>query len=215
MGDTEWSHQNKEWQETLDLARNYGWTSVRQSNHGVLLIKCPSGDHSKKVFSTGRGTENVARSTRIYIRGCQHRNLTDVIHRVEDALDNAERLLTGASALLDRSDAHEAMQDLLGLAEEHLAQVEDEFDNESKKYDTAGVQAGHLLGIEARNSNPKLLIDQAGYPLRAAKLELRDLPVRNDEVATLKSRLESLKQLHDGLKVRSIQSTVRQLPENS
>ena len=58
MSGDPWRHQNKEWQETLALAKAHGWPEPRVgTNHHTLVLSCPAGVHKTVIFSTGRSSD--------------------------------------------------------------------------------------------------------------------------------------------------------------
>lgn len=195
MSDTTWSHQNKEWQVTLDLARRLGWDAPQKlGNHGGLLLKCPVGDarHQMRIFSTGRGTETPAINFRKKIRNCAHRDLTEPLARIESHLTGVGRLLGAVEGRLAVAEAEEHMELLanLDLADEQLASVEKEFDSAAD----IATQARESLDPELAHRTPVDLADEAGTSLRGADLALRDdLPVEHEDWQTLRDRHDDLK----------------------
>lgn len=147
----------------------------------------------------GKGSESVARSSRNKIRNCEHRDIKDPLGTAQTALEYAERQLGAAGALLDRGDAQTALEEVLQMASEQIADAETAFDLASMFFDEATARIDELLGEEGDDVGPVQLVDNAGTRLREAKMTLRDLPSHHDEVECLKLKLEGLKQLRDEL----------------
>jgi hypothetical protein len=117
LADDDWAHTNKEWRETLEIARGLGWSCRKTSNHNIRYLECPDGVCRQPVYSTGNGTENVARGTRNKVRACPHRNITSPLASVNELLVHAERFLTAAEALMAQDLAENRMESALELAE--------------------------------------------------------------------------------------------------
>lgn len=196
MSDTTWSHQNKEWKKTLDLARRFGWDAPQKmGNHGGLLLKCPKGDarHQIRIFSTGKGTETTAIDFRKRIRSCAHRDLSEPLARIESRLTGAGRLLGAVEGHLTVAEAEERMEELLADldgAEEQLALVQEEFDSAAD----IATQAVESLDPELLGRTPGDLANEAGTSLRGAELDLRDdLPDEHEDWRPLHDRHDDLK----------------------
>ncbi|WCI08117.1 hypothetical protein PJ267_16835 [Arthrobacter sp. OVS8] len=159
----EWSHSNPAWQETLDLAKKYGWSSKKNHDHGGMHLMCPGKVHEFPVYMTGRSSENVARTKRRTIKNCEHQNITEPLDEVEAHLDKAQRLIRSAELLTDRSEAEISMEhalELLGLAEENLSQAEDVFDSAVEKVEEADEALTRMPADEVAQGASKL----AGMP---------------------------------------------------
>lgn len=204
MGESVWTHPNKEWQETLDLARRFGWSSEKATSHGGLTLNCPGADpnHNIRVFSTGKGAEAVARTSRKKIKRCEHRDIRDPLGRVATALEDAARLLKAASALLDRDDAERYMLEILGLASEQLAHAEAAFDEASRSFDNATALVSQALDGQGGHAVPADLLGSVSSQLRTAELTLRDLPPKDATVERLGAWLDALKTQRDALRGR-------------
>ncbi|MEN8582155.1 hypothetical protein ABFP37_05510 [Burkholderia sp. RS01] len=204
MAESVWTHPNKEWEETLDLARRLGWSSEKATSHGGLTLICPGADpnHKIRVFSTGKGAEDVARTSRKKVKRCEHGDLSGPLGRAETALEDAARLLKAASALLDRDDAEQHMLEILELASEQLAEAEAAFDEANRSFDHAKGLVGELLGADGADVASSQLLGTASSQLRTAELTLRDLPPKDAEVERLGARLDALKTQRDALRVR-------------
>jgi hypothetical protein len=193
-----WNHQHKEWRETLDLARQRGWPPpTKGTNHGVLVLNCPDNDvHCRiKVFSTGAGTESVARNSRKKIQRCPHGNFEDRFDEIDHLLDNAERLLSAAAAELERREAEAEAEALLQLADDPLAEAAELLDANTR-YDSVvdaeaqlGYRRDELLQLDERDSTPDELVVTAGSDLRRATQSLRDLPSASDRHHAASARL--------------------------
>ena len=205
MAESVWVHQNKEWQETLDLARRFGWSSEKATSHGGLTLTCPGADpnHKIRVFSTGKGSEGVARTSRRRIARCEHRDMGDLLGRAEAALEEAARLLRAARALLDRDDAEQSMLEILELASEQLADAESAFDAANQGFDVASEQVDELLGAAGINAASSDLLSSASSQLRSAELTLRGLPPKDVTVERLGAWLDELRTQRDALLARA------------
>lgn len=205
MAESVWNHQIKEWQETLDLARRFGWFSEKATSHGGLTLICPGADpnHKIRVYSTGKGSEGVARTSLKRVGRCEHRDLRDPLGRVETALEETARLFKAAKALLDRDDAEQSMLEILEMASEQLASAEAAFDEASQGFDDATDLVDELLGEEGANAASSHLIGSASAHLRTAELTLRDLPPKDATVERLGAWLDELKTQRDALRARA------------
>ncbi|UUL75724.1 hypothetical protein NG819_16325 [Pseudarthrobacter sp. Fe7] len=192
----EWSHDNPAWQETLDLARKYGWSSKKNSDHGGMHLMCPGKVHEFPVYMTGRSTENVARSKRRTIRNCEHQNIAEPLDQVEIHLGKAQKLIRSAELLTDRVEAENSMEhavQMLGLAEENLAQADEVFDAAVEKLEQAEDALSAIPPDEVTEGASKLA-GEASSHVRTARLALRDLPPGNERVKALRERTESLRE---------------------
>lgn len=143
-----WQHQNKEWRATLDIARQRGWPPpTKASNHGGLILNCPENDRQCRIriFSTGEGTESVARTSRKKIQRCPHGSFEDQFDLIDQRLDNAERLLAAAAAELNRRDAQTEAEALLQIADDPLTEVAELLDATSR-YDSVADLEAELSG---------------------------------------------------------------------
>lgn len=204
LSDDEWSHQNKEWQETLDLARKFGWSSAKVMSHGGLSLKCPQNVHKIRIFSTGGSTENVARSKRTTIRSCEHRNITDVVNQVELCLTDASRMLGAAEVLTQRAEAVGQMEKAMLMLDEvgeQLSQADAIFDAAGASLDQANAAVEDLVAAEVA-AGAKALVGSARSQVREATLTLRDLPPDHERVHALAVRRGELQQRLDNLKAR-------------
>lgn len=191
MSGDAWSHQNPEWQKTLDLARGYGWESRPATAHGGLILKCPAGVDTVRVYSTGRGSETAARQDRKRVQACPHRDVSAPLGRIKTALNGAERLLDGVDALCAVDRAERQMQDLL----ESLDQASQELDAVTEEFDRVGLEQegalsdaraiyGDLTGVSAEEESR-----QAGQSLREADKTLRrEIPKAHEEHQELRER---------------------------
>lgn len=206
MGETTWSHQNKEWQKTLDLARSYGWDPpVKLNAHGGLRLNCPQSDprHSVRVFSTGGDTETVAIDFRKKIRNCPHRDLSEPLTRIQGLLDGAERMLDAGDALLDAAAAEsrmEALLDDLDVARAQLDSVGSEFDDAADEAERARASVEPSM----RDLSLSDLAEGARSDLRGSDLALRDdLPKQHETWQELRERHNSLSERLAGVRRRA------------
>lgn len=130
--DEPWPEHDKQWwADSLREARAAGWHLRTFTGHtwGKVVCDRDAPDaHAMLIFSTGRGGENAARQLQKLIARCEH-------HRSGvdpgDDLECANRLLTGASQLLDAvellllaADKRIQAEELLRLAEQELSRIE-------------------------------------------------------------------------------------------
>ncbi len=208
MSGNEWSHTKKEWQETLDLARMYGWKSKPVSDHGGLRLSCPTGVHTIRVYSTADGTENVARSKRNTIKSCEHRNIADAVDRLELKLTDADRMLKAAEALAQKADAESRMQhaiEMLDEADQHLSEAESMFDAASASLGQANTAIEQAPEDDVSAGGDKLLRG-AGSRVREVTLTLRDLPSKHERVQSLSAWCDELRGRVDALRARPASS---------
>ena len=196
MPDTSWArHSNTEWNKTLSAARDAGWSFQKFSSHAFGKISCPAGTHSKIIFSTGSGSENVARDTyRLITEKCEHRpDLPRTIGLLNARLDNAERLVTAAESLLDKGDVETKIQELLGEADSEVDEVATEALNE--RFDELVNEADAIersLDAAVAQSEPAGLLAEASSEARDAKNTLRSIPKRHEHRDALIERLEAI-----------------------
>lgn len=203
MGSDAWTHNNKEWQETYDLARRFGWIWKEATNHGGAILMCPTGEcPSIRVYSTARAAESFARTSRKKIARCPHRDISDPLAEVETNLEGAEKLLLGAQALLERNNAHRQMVELLEQVSEILEDVDKRFDEASHLFDEQDDILRSVVGDVEVDPDPESLVSDSGSLLRRAKLDLADLPVAHQSVSELTVKWEQLKAWHEALRER-------------
>ncbi|MFK0007869.1 hypothetical protein ACIQTZ_12530 [Paenarthrobacter sp. NPDC090520] len=118
MAEDDWSHTDKEWRETFEIAKGLGWSCEKTNNHNIRYLKCPDFVCQILVYSTGGGsTENVARGARKKVRACPHRSIESPLAAVSELLVNADRLLTAAEALVTQGQENLRMEEALELAD--------------------------------------------------------------------------------------------------
>jgi hypothetical protein len=204
LSDDEWSHPNKEWQETLDLARKFGWSSELATNHGGMMLKCPEKVHKFRVYKTAKSTENVARSKRNTVRSCEHRNIADVVDEVELRLKDANRMLESAEVLTQRAEAEGQMEqalEMLDEAGEQLSLADAIFDAAGASLEQANAAVEDLLATDV-TAGAEALVGSARSQVREATMTLRDLPTDHDRVQSLTAWRDELRQRLDDLKAR-------------
>lgn len=188
----------------MDLARKYGWSSLKNTDHGGMHLMCPGKVHQFPVYMTGRSSENVARSKRRTIRNCEHQNIAEPLDQVEVHLGNAEKLIRAAELLLNRAEAESSMDqavEMLDLAEDNLQQADSAFDLASKKLEQAE-QGLRDIPPDQISDGPSKLASDASSHLRAARLTLRELPISHERVVALQERSDELRRRFDALKNR-------------
>lgn len=178
------------------MARKYGWSSKKNSDHGGMHLMCPGKVHEFSVYMTARSTENVARSKRHTIRNCEHQNIAEPLDQVEIHLDKAQKLIRSAEALTDRAEAENSMAyalEMLGLAEENLTHAEEVFDAAADKLEQAEEALSSVPPNDVTEGASKLA-GEASSHVRTARLTLRDLPPGHERVIALRERTEELRQ---------------------
>lgn len=217
MGETSWSHDNKEWQKTLDLARELGWPAPAQTkDHPQLILHCPGKNPQCKVriYSTGEGTETVAISSRRKVRNCSHRDLAQPLVAIKSALDGAERMLDAADKLLNLENARQSEQavldalESLAVADERLAEVDALFEAAVKELADASTAIDETVAAEDASKSAQELTNEAGSRLRTAKLVLRDqIPKRHAAAEAFKERHAELSD-----RLKQVRSRLRATP---
>lgn len=203
MGNKAWSHSNKEWQQTYDLAKRFGWTWKENTSHGGATLLCPAGEcRPIRVYSTASSTESFARSSRKKITWCPHREISDPLAEVETNLESAERFLTGAEALMQRNNAYQQMEELLELVSDKLQEAQELFDKVFRLFEDQSDIARRTLGATELVTEPEGLVSKSGSLLRRATLDLKDLPPAHSKVSELTEKLDQLKSRQQGLEDR-------------
>ena len=111
-------HPEPCWRSTLDHARARGWSLKTFSGHAWGEVRCSNGHCTKKVYTTGKGSENVALGVRRLVDRCPHQSgLSGRLDLVEDRLLKATRLVDAAEALAERGKVHERIEMLDAGAE--------------------------------------------------------------------------------------------------
>ncbi|MCT1436531.1 hypothetical protein [Brachybacterium paraconglomeratum] len=202
MGAGEWPrHDNKEWQEVIDRARKLGWPRPEwTSNHPALVLECPENHPQCKIraYSTGKGTETVAKQSLRKVDRCPHRNIVDELATVDDHLDAAERFIGAAETLHARGVLDQRIDELLALAAESIASAEQALIDQ--EFDEVMAERDSLDADRREAESPVDLLDSASTSLRNARLQLRDLPGRSDEVRSRQARLDELTARRDGFR---------------
>ncbi|WOQ17851.1 hypothetical protein [Raineyella sp. W15-4] len=157
------------------------------------------------MFSTGRGTESVARGFRQKIRNCQHSPAAiEILGRIERSLGNAERWIIASETQLTWANAERRMARILetiGEAEDMLAEAEDEFDLLDGQVSRLEGELGRLLPTTPRPT-PEELADRADGELRGANLTFREAPNSAPQLVDLRARHAALSERLSLLRVR-------------
>lgn len=193
MSGDNWHHQNKEWQITLDMAKAYGWPEPRPgTDHNTRLLACPAGVHRISIFSTGRGSENVARNFRKKIKRCEHSpHSLNLLTNISSHLDSAERWITAAERSAAFNATEQKLEAIIEDAENLMAEVEAEFDLLTAKLDDLNLELRELVPTDPRPTTQRMT-DAAHADLRTANEELRQAPSDSDQLAQLRSRHKAL-----------------------
>ena len=208
MAAADWpTHDNKEWQKVIDRAHDLGWPKPEWTkSHPKLVFQCPAKapQCTLRAFSTGKGTESVAKSALGKVERCPHRNIEDAIVQVDLSLDSAEGLLDAAAKLVLRGVVGERLEELLALASEHVdaaaRSLETEFDSTDARFEELTSEAREILGSDPDQTTVETIADAASEQLRSASIVLADLPKKSPEVESRKQRLRELTARRDALR---------------
>ncbi len=195
--DTWPEHPDAYWRVTLDHARRRGWSLRRFSGHAWGEIRCPSGACRKKVYTSGKSNENVARGVRRLVDRCPHQvGFREVLDEIEERLVKAERLVDAAKALAGKGRVTEQLEllencvELLDEDDSFWAQVEILYEEESR-YDEAAAEAFADAGEAAPGPNEAL--DLAEVRVRGIRKDLKSESPRVKRVKELKARADALR----------------------
>ncbi|MDN5997319.1 hypothetical protein [Acidipropionibacterium jensenii] len=195
MSGDNWHHSNKEWQETLDLAKAYGWPEPREAkDHGGLVLSCPAADrsHQIRVFSTGKGTENAARSSRNKIKKCQHsRGAKSIRAAISSHLKSAARWIRAAELATTAGETEQRLERLVEDADDSMADADRQFDLLEAEIEMLDSELKDLIPTEPRPTVLEMA-DLAHSDLRNANGKLRNVPSGADQVGVLRTRYQEL-----------------------
>ena len=100
------SHTNKEVVALYRLAKAYGWTLMKQSNHPSHLLRCAEKVCQFRILSTPKGQDSFVKRQRRTVINCVHNtDLANEIIDIELRLDRVSRLVVAAEYRLDRDKA--------------------------------------------------------------------------------------------------------------
>lgn len=203
MGSDPWSHPKPHWQDVLDAAHKMGWPTPRLAkSHGGMTLNCPAGsdDCKSRIYSTGKGSEDAAKTALKKVRRCPHGNFADRFDRVDHNLDTADRLQTAAGLMLERADREAHALELLAMvdgslseAEGVLGELEDEYSSVVADEQRLSAELDAVLTTDDPSTTDDLVAG-AHSGLRAADLELRELPNSHARHIAASERLSLLKQ---------------------
>lgn len=191
-----WHHSNKEWQETLDLAKAYGWPEPREAkNHGGWILSCPAADcsHRIRIYSTGsKNTENVARSSRKKIKRCQHSSgAKGILAVISSRLQSAARWIKAAELATTIGETEQRLEKLVEDADDSMADANRQFDLLEAGFEMLDSELKDLIPTEPRPTVHEMA-DSAHSDLRTANGKLRDAPSDSDQVGVLREHYEEL-----------------------
>lgn len=202
------SHTHKAWNETLTYARQHGWSLRTYDGHTWGKVSCPTGECSVTIFSTGRSTESVARSTRSKVERCRHGGpAVDRLAQVDDRLTCAERLLDACDELAKRDEAERRLE-LLDEASESLEAASAEFEavfGQMELAETRAVEAFEAAGVSPVTGADAL--DGAGEQIAEAERELEDEPRRDPRVRALRRRINRCRSRIEALRLPHLDAT--------
>ena len=130
-------HKHPEWKKSLRSAREAGWHCHPFTNHNFGRVVCrvePQDDRcALLIFTTGDGTETVARELGKMVERCPHRDASSDapagaegrVRAAERHIANAESLLIAASTARDAQVADDRLVELVTLFYEQLDLGED------------------------------------------------------------------------------------------
>lgn len=188
--DVSWPrHTNPEWRQTLKLAREHGWYFRPSDNHIFGKLQCrdaPEGQRCQQVvFSSGKGTENVAISTRQKIDRCPHAVVESdealaaapmTIGQIATTLEKAERLLRAAQSCHNEANHRAKCEELLVEADASLDRC-DELLAQAELAELAAIDAAtssrkHLAAAGRQpGADAATLVDEATDLVKAADSE--------------------------------------------
>ncbi|SCC90931.1 Hypothetical protein PFR_JS12-3_20 [Propionibacterium freudenreichii] len=196
MSGDNWHHSNKEWQETLDLAKAYGWPEPREAkDHGGLVLSCPAADgsHRIRIFSTGsKGTENVARSSRKKIRRCQHSSgAKGIVAAISSHLKSAARWIKAAELAIAVGETEQRLERLVEDADDSMADADRQFDLLEAGFEMLDSELKDLIPAEPRPTVLEMA-NSAHSDLRNANGQLRVAPSDSGQLGVLRASYEEL-----------------------
>lgn len=136
-------HDNDAWNTTYDEAKARSWRLRKHSNHNTSYLLCPTGDcELGPIWSTGKGTESVAKDYLRDVRNCPHGEAeqTTRAQRTEDHLRWGETYADAACHQLEARSARADIEELWQEAE-HQADAADQV-----LHGTTGDSADNLGG---------------------------------------------------------------------
>lgn len=189
-------HPEPYWRGTLDRARSRGWSLKTFCGHAWGEVRCPNGQCTKKVYTTGKGSENVALGVRRMVDRCPHQaGLSGVLDLVEDRLVKAARLVDAAEALAARGKAEERIE-MLDAGQELLDDdaLWDEIgtlvDEEERHADAA---AAAFLDAGETATGAAEALDRADERVRGIRNDLKAESPGVRRVKDLKARADALR----------------------
>jgi len=184
------------WRDTLEVAREYGWTLTTFSGHSWGKIECPTGACNFIIFSTARSTESAAKDARRRVERCPHgagsgRSVADT----DGLLLKASRLVDAAEQLALRGKAQaaaEMLDEADGVIESEATW--DDFNRllaEAEEHDSAA-NAAFLASGEHHESSGDAL-DSAERHVQTAREELATPRLPAADVKRLRLSVSDLK----------------------
>lgn len=199
-------HPNKDWQRVVEKAYECGWQKPYwTTSHPTLILECPTKDPACTIraFKTGNATTGPARTALRQVPRCPHRKVAAPLVKVDEFLETAERLISGAEKLIARSAAHDKVQELLELVTDAVNEAEKaleaQFDDADAELAALDAEVEALLEESADVAVVGEVVASAGPPLREARVNLKPLPPRSPEVVKRHARLEELTGRRDAL----------------
>ncbi|MEU0502703.1 hypothetical protein [Nocardia sp. NPDC005998] len=177
-------------------ARARGWRLQENSSHSFGTLRCEQGICEVTIFSTGKGAESVALSTRQMVDRCVHGSSTpDLLVAVDDRLAKAENLIAAAEAMCARDRAEAAvalLEDVDALMTgdavwDDFSRLVDEIEMQTTVIHDALAQAG-----PGAPTTPTTAVDSAAHHVGLARKELAAGPTLAREVKERKRRCADL-----------------------
>lgn len=205
-------HGDSYWNEVYDEARARGWTLETHSNHGTAYLSCPAEECDLgPIYSTGKSNENVAKDYLKKVRRCPHGSLDQAAaaQRVKGHLEIAERLAKAARHLLYRDGRSAEVEDLWRRAEQQVDAADEIFESGQIELaewwrDHEAGRAGDLLAdtsVEG-SDHPALVVAAADREADSAEDALADVSSKNAEYKGLKTRLDSVREEIETIRVQ-------------
>lgn len=193
--DDRWpQHQEKRINEAYKVARGYGWTLTKHNNHATYTLACPTGSHTRRVFSTGRAQESFAKDLLKFIHRCPHAEpLGSKVAEAERHLDNANRILDAAELLLESRIAN---ANVFNMANQDQTADIAELLEEAVKLES---KAADRLKTANLAPEPHEAVAAAEENLKAADNAVSPLERTHADVKKARDRLTSLRRRKDRL----------------
>lgn len=212
-------HDNDAWNTTYDEAKARSWRLRKHSNHNSSYLICPTGDcELGPIWSTARGTENVAKDYLRDVRNCPHGEAeqTTRAQRTQDHLRWGETYAEAATHQLDARAARDSIEGLWAEADRQADAADEVLHGRDDDAIMADLQtkewwAEHydqraqstLAETElAGATDPVVVVQAAEDAAEDAADALADVSEHHDDYAPLEARLDALRKKNDAIRVQ-------------